>query len=163
MENAFAITEEPVSVPAAAVEVDVFQTIYDLMAQRGKLEERIENIKETQQDGQRQLLLGLLEIVDALERILKRDVAHEDPQTALERTRGNVESTRRLMIQKLSAQGIRRMDIVGKVLDPHLADIDGYQENPDLPDETVVRDVISGYWWGDHVLRRAKVIVTRNI
>lgn len=163
MESAFVITEEPVPVPAAAVEVDVFQTIYDLMSQRGKLEERIENVEQTQQDGQRQFLLGLLEVADALERILKRNVANEDPKAALERTRGNVESTRRLMTQKLSAQDIRRMDIVGKVLDPQLADVDGYQDNPDLPDETVVRDVITGYWWGDHVLRRAKVIVTRNI
>ncbi len=163
MTDPFLIVEMPVPVPERAAQVNLAEEIRQLMVRRGKLEAAIEVERQTNMKAQRDLLLGLLEVVDALDRIIQRGTSSDDPKQALERIRGNVESTRRLLSQKLQKEGVLRMDLVGKQLEPNLADIEGYQDRSELPDETIIRDIVTGYKWKDEVLRRAKVIVSQSL
>jgi molecular chaperone GrpE (heat shock protein) len=160
MDERFPIDEQPLPVPNAAVHVDLAVEIGALHVRCHALEQRLEAERREAQAVQRAFLLGLLEVADALERIA--GAVAPDPGEAAERQRRSLQATRRLLAQKLGAAGVTRMDLVGQPADPHLADIVDQGERADLPAETVTHEVVGGYWWGDAVLRRAQVCVSRR-
>ena len=162
MTDPLAIIEVPFPVPERASRVHLAEEISRLMALRAKLEARAEAERRSALKDKSELLLGLLEIADALDRILQRGAGAEESRQALARIQSNVESTRRLLAQKLAKQRVTRLALTGQVLDPNLADAEEYRDRSDLADETVLSEVISGYWWDNQVLRRAQVIVSRR-
>ena len=77
----------------------------------------------------------------------------------------SVRVTRKLLGEALRLQDVTPLDLLDQKADPLLCEIDGYQERPDLPDETVMQEIIKGYRWGDEPtpLRPAIVIVSRRL
>lgn len=160
MTDPLAITEAPLPVPE--IDIDLKDHITKLLVSRRKLEASMEEERRVAKKARREFLFGLLEIADALDRIVRRTVNPAENNPTVERLQGNIETTGRLLGQKLAKEGVTRMDLVNKTLDPNTADIEGYQDNPNLPDETVLRETVAGYWWNDEVLRRARVVVSRS-
>lgn len=152
------ITEKPVEIP----QVNLEEYVQGLILARKNLELAAEEARRKSVKEQREFLLGILEVADALDRIVNRPIKPGEITPALERLHGNIETTARLLVQKLTQANVTRMDLKNMVLDPNLADIDGYQDNPAVLDETVLRDSTAGYLWNGTVLRRARVIVSRG-
>lgn len=161
MSNAdpFAIVEQPIPVPDGVASVDIVAEYEKLLVRCSKLEDQVEAGQTEVARVQRQLLAGFLEIVDALDRILDRPANTRDPARDAERQRSSVESTRRLLNQKLSQAGVVPLDLIGRVVEPTVADVEAEEEHSSLPDETIVREAVRGYLWHGEVLRRARVIV----
>jgi molecular chaperone GrpE (heat shock protein) len=147
----FAITEQPVPVPEAVRTVDLAAEMARLMVRCARFEDALKREGLRAAAAERDLLLGLLEVADALDRVAQQD--------APERLRRALEATQRLVRRALSRAGVVPMNLAGMAPDPAIADIEAAEPHPDLPDETVVRQVTTGYWWREEVLRRARVIV----
>jgi molecular chaperone GrpE (heat shock protein) len=163
MEQIFEIVEDMIPLPKEVEELDLQSEFVRQIVRCSKLENRLEEIQKSGIDTQRKLLAGLLDVVDALDRILQRPLGSQDPRQAFERQSHNIDATRRLLLQKLAQTGVRQMNLEGMVADPLVADVTEYQDNPDLPDETVVREVVRAYLWNAELLRRGQVVVSRNL
>jgi molecular chaperone GrpE (heat shock protein) len=158
----FEIRESLLPVPAQVEEADPKQAMANSIQLAARLrglllERRTENRAST-----RALLLKLLEVADALERIL---AIEPDPGHPSEVRRWNdIRVTRRLLDQVLRLEEVTSLDLVGQEADPTLCEIEGYATRPDLPEETVVQEAIKGYRWGKDasLLRPAVVIVSQK-
>jgi molecular chaperone GrpE (heat shock protein) len=102
----------------------------------------------------RMFLVDLLDVLDAFDRL-----RGEFAGTIAGMPR-SVETTARLLERTLGRRGVRRVELVGGVLDPAWADVDEVVVDPSAPEETVVRELVAAYRWGDEPLRRGRVVVS---
>ena len=73
-----------------------------------------------------------------------------------------VEITGRAMLSALERHGVKQLDPQGERFDPHFHQAMFEVPNPDVPDNTVVQVVQTGYIIGDRVLRPAMVGVAKG-
>jgi molecular chaperone GrpE (heat shock protein) len=162
MDDAFTVTETPIPVPPGAAEVNLMTAFVGMYVNRSALEVKIERATSDAHDAKRDILLAMLEIADALERLLARPVPTSDFETAYGRQRRSIEATQRLLAKKLAPFGVARYSFMGLPADPALADIEDVHDRDDLPDETIVDELTAAYSWHDETLRRGKVIVSHR-
>lgn len=159
----FAIHEQPWSLPPGVEAADPAERMAEDLRRVIKLRDLLRAKRAESRDAMRALLRKLLEVSDALESIL----AHEPPpgKTMELKQWNSIRVTRKLLGEALRLQDVTPLDLRDQKADPLLCEIDGYQERPDLPDETVVQEIIKGYRWGDEPmpLRPAIVIVSRRL
>jgi molecular chaperone GrpE len=162
VDNAFTIDEQPIAIPEAARDVDLGSEIERLHVRAGALQDEVERERSQNKSAKRRLLLGLLDVADALDRVLAQPLASIDASPAYEKQRGNVEACRRLLASRLQAASVTPMLLIGEVVDPALADVEDTVTKPELPEETVVKEILSGYFLEGQVLRRARVVVSTH-
>jgi molecular chaperone GrpE len=163
MEDPFEIVESPKPIPEAALKADPIEEYKKLLIRNSQLVIQLERQKTDGYKSLREFLMGLLEIADALERILHgQSLGRPTPPESNERLKKSIEITLKLLLQKLIKAGVVPLDLIGKPLDPTLADIEDYERKEELPDETVIHEIIKGYIWNQEVLRRAKVVVSHR-
>ena len=155
------IVAEPVPLPEKVMNVDLPVVFKQLLRGGKQKEQRLKAQEREAEKAQRKFLLGLLEVADALDRILQRKPP-ANAERAVKRQYRSIESTRRLLAKQLKKVGVSKIELIGKPLDPAVADIEDDEEDPDLPDETVISEIVSAYRWHDGILRRAKVIVSSD-
>jgi molecular chaperone GrpE (heat shock protein) len=158
MSEKFEILETPLAIPDLSAGFDLKQAVDGLYDRCSELEDQVQNEHENARKEMKKFLLGLLDVADALERILEK----QSDQTGAKAVRlvKSVESTQRLLSQKLAGMGVQRMILVGKLMDSQLGDSEETEDHPDLEPDTVLTEIVSGYMWNELVLRRAKVIVS---
>ena len=158
----FSIDEAPCSLPPGVAEADPAQRIADDMRRAAKLRDLLRNRRTEGRDALRTLLLKLLEVADALERILA--VTPTPGNAAEQRQWDSIRVTRKLLDEALRQQNVTPIDLLGQEADPAWCEVDSTEVRPDLPDETVIRELIRGYAWGDEPapLRPAVVIISRR-
>lgn len=161
MSSPFSIDEQPVPVPAAAASVDLIADFSKLLVRCSLLETQKEDEERAAREHERKLLLDILDIADALERILDLPFVKEDLPEPAGRLVQNIRTTNRLLSQRLKRAGVARLDLKGSVVDTEVADVEDFEINPGLPDETVIQEIVAGYTWNGDVLRRAKVVASR--
>lgn len=162
MSDPFVIVEAPIPLPEGIESIDPADAFSQLLVRCGALERMLEAEKLEAQQEQRTLLIGMLEVADALDRVLQQfGTIRSDSEPALERQHRNLAATRRLLSQKLEQVGVTPIITMGQILDPIVADVDGYREDSNLPDETVIYEIQRGYHWRGDILRRAKVLVSQ--
>jgi molecular chaperone GrpE (heat shock protein) len=131
-----------------------------------KLSQSVDALEIERKKGQKELdqvILEFLEVADALDRIMSLvtdDKPDADSLFVDPRLRRSLIATRKLFSIKLKKLDIRLMDLSGLLFDPNIADAVDHEYRDDLPEETVLREVIRGYWSGERVLRRGQVIVS---
>lgn len=157
MDDKFEITEAPIALTGLPESFDIKQAIGDFYVRYSKLEDQLANERENANKEMKRFILSVLEVADALDRILERQAQAEGSD---ERLLKSIESTRRLMSQKLSKIGVQQIDLVGEILNPELGDIEDTESNPEIAPETVLAEIVKGYRWNELILRRAKVIVS---
>lgn len=164
MQDAFRVVEQIIPLSEHIEYADLSQELNKLYVRCGALQNANEAQQRQSYNAQRSLLLGLLEVADALERMLQFSgpIDQDETKKILERQRKNLEATLRLLLQKLANAGVTKIEVLGKILDPATTDADADQEDNMVADETVLREIISGYWWDDTVLRRARVLVSHR-
>jgi molecular chaperone GrpE len=109
---------------------------------------------EWRRQGQEQLLLELLPVLDNFERALGAEPGGDDGGF-----RAGVELIHRQLIQALERVGVRPFSEVGQPFDPQRHEAVGRVERGDVADQTVVQEVLRGYLFHDRVLRPAQVVV----
>jgi molecular chaperone GrpE (heat shock protein) len=149
---ALAVAEPPYTFPAGVADADEGAELDRLLVRCARAQDELAAARDGADEEQRRLLLGLLDVQDALDRMAAADA---DPA----RARRAVEATRRLLGRRLAAAGVVPLALRGKIADPSVADVDDYEPFPELPDETVIRELVVGYLWNGDVLRRARVTV----
>jgi molecular chaperone GrpE len=108
------------------------------------------------QAGKRQLVLGLLEVMDDFERALT--YAGTAPGSILAGTR----VIQQRLIDLLQAQGVVSYSSAGQQFDPALHEaVDVIKTNQATPGE-VLDELQHGYRWGNEVLRPARVRVAQS-
>ncbi len=70
-----------------------------------------------------------------------------------------VELIRRSLLDILRQRRVVPMEAQGQPFNPQTMYAVGRQESADATENTVLQEVVRGYWWGDRVLREAQVIV----
>lgn len=161
-EAAFIIDELPCSLPAGVEEADPAERVAEDLRRAAKLRELLQNRRAESRATLRALLLKLLEVADALDRIL---AAPPDPNNYAEQRRwDSIRVTRKLLDEALRLHNVTPIDLLGQAVDPAWCEVDSTEVRPDLPDETVTRELIRGYAWGTESapLRPAVVIISRK-
>ncbi|MFJ4591774.1 nucleotide exchange factor GrpE [Kitasatospora sp. NPDC088861] len=140
-------------VPQRALEVDLDQAFSQLLYRASLLQRLRAEEAQTARATQRDLLGILVEVDDALAALgLDRELV------LLGRGTG-IEATRRRLLGRLAKAGVRPMRLEGLAADPALTEIVGTEPRPGVAPETVVRTVVTGFFWEEEVLRRAQVVV----
>ncbi|MFE4599947.1 nucleotide exchange factor GrpE [Kitasatospora indigofera] len=163
-----AIDEQPLPVPPGAAAVDLADAFGKLLfrsafAQR----KRAEEAKEAE-SGLRDLLLGLLEVDDALGAIAGPELQPAPyperllgaPVPATAQAQAGVAATRRLLRLKLARAGVRPMSFDNRLANTAVSEIVATTPVAGMPEDTVVEVVQAGFFWQDQVLRRARVVVS---
>jgi molecular chaperone GrpE len=70
-----------------------------------------------------------------------------------------VELIRRSLLEILKQRRVVPIPALGKPFDSQIMYAVGRESRAEMPDNTVIQEVIRGYLWGDKVLREAQVIV----
>jgi molecular chaperone GrpE (heat shock protein) len=152
-DDPFAITERPLPVPPGAATVDLAAAFAGSVVRYGRLEGRLAEAGRAADAATRRLLLDLLPVADALDTLIG---AAAGPQAQ----RASLVATRKLLGRVLTGQGVQRVEVVGTVADPQVVDIEDTEPDPDLAEETVVRELVPAYLWHGVVLRRGVVVVS---
>jgi molecular chaperone GrpE len=129
--------------------------------------EVVENLEQTKQRLQREaeqqlkrtrgdLAAPMIEVLEALERSLAAAQMASDPGALVE----GVRMVRSLMVQKLEAIGLSRIDTVGQPFDPAVHDAVAVAPvNDATQDRVVVAELSPGFTLDGQVFRPAKVQV----
>ncbi|MFJ9454555.1 nucleotide exchange factor GrpE [Kitasatospora sp. NPDC101447] len=140
-------------IPPGVEEVDLERKFVQLLFRSSLLGSKLTEQRQTARAEQRDLLGILVEVDDALAALgLDRELV------ALGRGEG-IEATRRRLLGRLAKAKVRPMRLEGMPADPELTEIVGTEVRPGVVPETVVRTVVTGFFWEDEVLRRAQVVV----
>ena len=156
-----AVTEQLIEIPERIAAVDLTAEFTKLIRRCAILENRMQDERQRSETDQRDFLLSLLDVCDAIEKA-GRLTAEANPAGGDRRLRDGLEAVQRLLLRRLARVNVTVMNLAGRIPAPAVADIVGYVDHPDLPDETVLQEVLPGYWRNSEVLRRAKVIVVHH-
>ncbi len=107
--------------------------------------------------GKRDLLLGIVDVVDNFERALDSaaDLDGECGGIA-----AGVTAIYRQMRRLLESNGVEPYESVGERFDPELHEAVGVTPSDSVPEDHVVSEIRGGYGWNGRLLRPAKVFVS---
>ncbi|WP_030244414.1 nucleotide exchange factor GrpE [Streptomyces sp. NRRL S-350] len=140
-------------VPPGVEDVDLERKFAQLLFRASLLGSKLTEQQQAARSEQRELLGILVEVDDALAAL-----GLDGELVALGRGAG-IEATRRRLLGRLAKAKVRPMRLEGMTADPDLTEIVGTEARAGVAPETVVRTVVTGFFWGDEVLRRAQVVV----
>lgn len=114
-------------------------------------------IREQSDAGRRTLLTRVLGVLDNLERA----AAYRKQGTPPEQLVDGLLATIKQFSSLLEAEGVRPVELAGKIFDPRISEAVGTRVAPDKPANTVIDEARRGYMIGDELLRPAQVIVSK--
>ena len=127
-----------------------------LLAEFDNYRKRVTREREDQRrQAQTDLLLEILPALDNFDRALQAPPA-PDADAGF---RAGVELIHRDFLAALERLGVRPFAAVGQPFDPQRHEAVGRQERTDVPDHTVVAEMLRGYQHQDRILRPARVVV----
>ena len=101
----------------------------------------------------------LLSVADNLARAI--DSVSEEEKPANEHLLKGVKLTQEELKKVLAKFGIIKMDIIGKIFDPHFHQVVQEIGEKTKPAGTIIAEVQAGYMINDRILREAIVVVTK--
>ena len=117
--------------------------------------EKIEFIKYANEG----LIVEFLGILDDLERSVEAAKAKPEDYAAFLK---GIEMVMSQVREMLKRNGVKVMDVKGKIFDPHSHEILMQEERDDVEDGTITEEFQKGYLLGDKVIRTAKVKVAKK-
>ncbi len=171
IENEVTLSEEE-SVPETEHE-NLAERVAELEEKNNELNDRLlrraaefENYKRRTENEKEVLLryaaepfiLRILPIYDDI----KRSLSHIDDDN-LESLRDGFKMIGDKFAQVLDAQGVKKMETTGKEFDYEYHEALLQQPSSDVPANTIIEEVESGYTYKDKVLKHAKVIVSQGM
>jgi len=117
---------------------------------------RVEREREqTAKRDKRELLLVLLDLADNFERALTH--INDSPESVA----AGLHTIQRRLASTLKAQGVTPFESTGQSFDPEVHEAVGTVESDEQEAGTVLDELSRGYYWGDEVLRPARVRVVQ--
>jgi molecular chaperone GrpE len=154
------IEAAPIDVPQNTLNLDIKAAYEGQLLAFNALEREHKDFQRTTIENQRKLLSSMLDVVDALDRLLAFTARSGDPATVAGKTLvDGLESTRRIILRNLGKVGVARMSTLGKVPDTEFCAIDDERDDENAEPGTVVEELIVGYTLNGKVLRTAVVVV----
>jgi molecular chaperone GrpE len=108
------------------------------------------------------VLVEFLPVLDACERALKSFSDLQETAAGLQQYQEGVQLLYKQLLDTMSRVGVIPMEAEGKQFDPHMHEALSREENLELEENTVVRELRRGYLFKDKLLRPAQVIVAFN-
>jgi molecular chaperone GrpE len=131
------------------------RTVAEFQNTRRRLEERTQ---EAVQFANRELILGMLPVLDNFERAM----AAAEQNKSYEALIGGVALTMRQLQDFLKKHGVEPIDAIGKEFDPNYHEAVVRVEDSEHPENTVVDELQRGYTMHSRVLRPSMVKVAKS-
>jgi molecular chaperone GrpE len=113
--------------------------------------------EEVQKFGVERLLKDFLPVADNLDRAIEHAAAGSETGGFLE----GVRMVRKLLEDTLGKHGVKGFTAVGQPFDPRLHEAIQQQETAEVPEHTVVAELVRGYTLNDRLVRPALVVVAK--
>jgi len=107
-------------------------------------------------------VLELLPVVDSLERGLEVRNGATGGDEWLQKMHSGMELTLDILLKALEKHGVQRINPVGEIFNPTYHEAMAVQNDPSVPENTVLRVVQKGYVLKDRVVRPAMVLVAKG-
>ncbi|HTY61509.1 MAG TPA: nucleotide exchange factor GrpE [Acidobacteriota bacterium] len=105
------------------------------------------------------VLIEFLPVLDACERALKIFDDVQQAAAGLQHYQEGVQLLYRQLLDAMGRIGVVPMEVEGKQFDPHMHEALSREENLELEENTIVKELRRGYLFKDKLLRPAQVIV----
>lgn len=164
-DNAPAPEAQEEAAAPAPTETELKEKLLRALAETENLRRRAEREKEDAlQYGMTRFARDLLAVVDNLQRALSSlsEDARAQASEPVKNLIAGIELTEKELLRVFERYGIRRVDAMGTVFNPHLHQAIAQVPAADKPEGTVIEVAQVGYTIGDRLLRPAMVIVTRK-
>lgn len=126
------------------------RTLADFKNYRRRIERDGNKLAE---EGKREMILPLLDIIDDLEKALQWSNGAEQPFVS------GVRNIHQKLLSLLGSEGVRSFDSVGKQFTHDLHEAVAMVEHEDIEPGIVVEELRRGYLWKNELLRAAQVRV----
>ena len=135
-----------------------------LMCQLAECKSGAKEAEKKYAADQRRLLLELIEVSDAFERVFEHVESKKEACTAqMELWVKNFRTVYRLLWQALKGQSVMRIENLDGLYDPHWHIPQTRLFDPSRPEGTIVLEERRGYVWHGNLLRKSEVtVVTHN-
>ncbi len=134
-----------------------------LMRQLAETQATLRDRDRERTEALRKLLLAVLAVGDAFDRVFKSVSSKPDQVTPqMKIWLGNFRAARRLVDKLLGEQGVVRIENLDQGFDPHWHKVADVRVDTAAPEGTIVEEVLKGYIWQNQVLRKAEVVVVRH-
>ena len=135
-------------------EDQLLRTLADFDNYRKRLGREIDEIGKA---GKRDLLLGLLNVLDSFERALQSEALKEETPVHV-----GVRSIYRQLQQLLEQHQVMSFASLGQRFDPNLHQASHTEPSTRYPEGTITQEISRGYLWEGKILRPAQVIVSQG-
>ncbi len=143
--------------------VQIEQGIRQLMLQVAEDAAKVREDERERKAETRKLLLELLEVIDAFERVFRSIHAKKDDITPqMKIWTGNFRTVRKMLDSIVASRDVVRIENLDSGFDPQWHKVAEVVTDPEKPDGTIVEEVKAGYVWLGDVLRKTEVTVVRN-
>ncbi len=164
---------EPVEVEGAAEAMEaedrkarlaaVEEGLRTLMQRLAVAERALADSQRQQEESTRRLLLEIVEVSDAFERLFATaDEMGDRVDAATRRWLRNFQTVHRLLQRLLQRHGVAEVETLDGMFDPVWHTAAEVVSDPEQPDGTIVKVLRKGYGWRNQVLRPAEVIAVHN-
>jgi molecular chaperone GrpE len=141
------------------VEQDMRRLMRELAEARFALNEQ----ERASEATTKQLLLSLLEVLDAFSRVFKNVARKEEHITRqMKIWINNFHTVNSLLEKLLTEQGVTAIEILEPQFNPHWHVVAELVEEPARPEGEIIEVFKQGYVWRGQVLRKAEVIVAAH-
>ena len=141
--------------PAEDFKAKYFYVLAEMDNMRKRLEREKEGLLKY---GNEKLLSGLVKVVDDLDRSLEHfgeDMSHGKVKEGLEMVRKH-------FMDILEKNGLKVMESLGQIFDPHFHEAVAHQTKEGAEDGEIIVEYQKGYLLNDRLLRPAKVVIAKN-
>jgi molecular chaperone GrpE len=161
MTDPLAIDDAPISLPAGVMTADAVEEFKKALTCNAELERKMLAEQRQAQENLKAVLLAMLDVSDAIDRMADYATRNKDSAAGVARLAASLQSTQRMLARSLAKSNVQRLSVKGQLLDPACCAVESEEMSDDLPEETVIEELVTGYAWGDRILRKAKVIISR--
>ena len=133
----------------------MLRSVADLENYRKRAEKEKEQMRKF---GAEKILADFLPVLDNLDRALDHSNSSADFASLMQ----GVSMTRKLFEDTLAKHGVRLIPAVGHAFDPHVHEAIQQVEDPQLPPNQVISELVPGYTLNDRLLRPAMVKVAKS-
>ena len=112
----------------------------------------------------KQMLLSILDVLDAFERVFRNAEAKKDQMTdQMKKWITSFRTVYRMLKQMLADKNVTRIENLDQGFDPHWHTIAETVVDASKPEGAIVEELKTGYVWQNALLRKTEVICVKNV
>jgi molecular chaperone GrpE len=163
-----AIVEEPIQLrdsdmSAAEEPLPIESALADQLGRLAQHERALTDQESEHLDEMAHVLMEMIEISDAFERIFGAAREMDDRiDNSTRRWLGNFRTIHDLVRKTLSDRGVAEIETLSRTFDPHWHRAVEATSESRLPDGSIAEIVRRGYVWHGRILRKTEVVVVRH-